>query len=152
MKKTRFILPVLVLCMALFACVCFSGCLSSDYNTLTTKLQSEDYGYTVLSYTKEQMTNSEITGLSARVQASKMDGSDLEYVAVWYFETEEYAIRWYEKDPTGAVQYGLDTMGFPEDAAQANSGEYVNILNIVHSRQGKVVVAGTADAYADAMS
>ena len=40
----------------------------------------------------------------------------------------------------------------PEDAAQANSGEYNDIANIVHSRQGKVVVAGTADAYADAMS
>ena len=152
MKKTRIILPVLLLCVALITCVCFSGCLSSDYNDLVTKLQGEDYGYNVRAYTVDQMLNNDITGLQARVQASKMDGTEVEYVTVWYFSTEEYAIRWYEEDETGFLKYGLSTIVGPANAEEAESGEFSASADVAYSRQGKVVICGTADAYADAMS
>lgn len=152
MKKARIFLPVLLLCAAVMVCVCFSGCMSADYNTLALKLQGEDYGYSVRSYSVEQMTNLSITGLQARVQASKMDGTELEYVTVWYFTTEEYAIRWYEDDESGFLKYGITTVAGPENADDVESGDYRIPENIKYSRQGKVVICGTAEAYADAMS
>ena len=145
-------MPALLLCVAVFGCVSMTGCLSADYSAFATKLQGEDYGYSVLSYTADQMTNSEITGLQARVQASKIEGTDFEYVVAWYFVNEEYAIRWYEIDETGFLKYGLGTIVGPGNAAEANSGVYTGSADVVYSRQGKVVVCGTPEAYSDAMS
>ena len=98
------------------------------------------------------MTNSEITGLQSRVQASKIEGTDFEYVVAWYFVNEEYAIRWYEIDETGFLKYGLGTIVGPGNAAEANSGEYTGSADVVYSRQGKVVICGTPEAYSDVMS
>ena len=84
MKKTRIILPALLLvCAVAMICVCFSGCLRVDriipgsdtaddsYMSLDGKLRDEDYGYEVTTYTVDQMTNNEISGLQARVTAEK---------------------------------------------------------------------------------
>ncbi len=133
-------------------CVCMSGCLSADYNALAEKLQSEDYGYNVTTDLVESMTNNEITGLQARITASKVVGADVEFVRIWYFSTEEYAIRWYEIDETGFLKYGLGTIIGPGNAEEAESGEFSGDADVVYSREGKVVICGTADAYADAMS
>lgn len=133
-------------------CVCMSGCLSADYNALVEKLRSEDYGYTVTPYTVDQMINNEITGLQARVYASKIVGSDLEHVTIWYFSTEEYAIRWYEIDETGFLKYGLGTIIGPANADEAESGEFSGNADVKYSREGRIVICGTAEAYADALS
>ena len=133
-------------------CVCMSGCLSADYNALVEKLRSEDYGYEVTPYTVDQMTNNEITGLQARVYARKIVGSDLEQVTIWYFSTEEYAIRWYEIDDTGFLKYGLGTIIGPANAEEAESGEFSGNADVKYSREGRIVICGTAEAYADALS
>ena len=152
MKKTRFILPAILLAVVVFACIVMSGCVSADYNALVEKLRSEDYGYEVTRYTVDQMTNNEITGLQARVYASKIVGSDWEHVTIWYFSTEEYAIRWYEIDDTGFLKYGLGTIIGPADADEAESGEFSGNADVKYSREGRIVICGTAEAYADALS
>lgn len=152
MKKTRFILPAILLAVVVFACIVMSGCVSADYNALVEKLRSEDYGYEVTRYTVDQMTNNEITGLQARVYASKIVGSDWEHVTIWYFSTEEYAIRWYEIDETGFLKYGLGTIIGPSNADEAESGEFSGNADVKYSREGRIVICGTAEAYADALS
>lgn len=148
MKKTRFILPAILLAVVVFACTVMSGCVSADYNSLATKLQVEDYGYTVITDTVENMTNNEISGLEARITAMK----GYESVRIWYFRTEEYAIRWYEIDETGFLKYGLGTIIGPADADEAESGEFSGNADVKYSREGRIVICGTAEAYADALS
>lgn len=155
---------LLLVCAVAMICVCFSGCLRVDriipgsdtaddsYMSLDEKLRGEDYGYSVTTYTVDQMTNNEISGLQARVTAEKTANGEREWVAVWYFTNEEYAIRWYGIDSTGFLKYGLATIIGPADAEEAESGEYSGSADVVYSRQGRAVVCGTADAYADAMS
>lgn len=152
MKKTRFILPAILLAVIVFACIVMSGCVSADYNSLATKLQDEDYGYTVITDTVENMTNNEISGLEARITATKVVGADYEFVRIWYFRTEEYAIRWYAIDDTGFLKYGLGTIIGPANADEAESGEFSGNADVRYSREGRIVICGTAEAYADALS
>ena len=148
MKKTRFILPAILLAVVAFACIVMSGCVSADYNSLATKLQGEDYGYNVITDTVENRTNNEISGLEARITAIK----GYEFVRIWYFRTEEYAIRWYEIDDTGFLKYGLGTIIGPANADEAESGEFSGNADVKYSREGRIVICGTAEAYADALS
>lgn len=153
MKKIKRFLPVCILiCAAVLVTVCFTGCLSVNYTDVATKLQSESYGYTVEQLTAEEMTNNEISGLQARVTAYKTSGVEQEWVRLLYFTTEEYAIYYYEISETGFLKYGLYTIIGPADSEEAESGDYSGSADIEYSREGRGVIYGTAEAYADAMS
>ena len=79
-------------------------------------------------------------------------GADYEFVRIWYFRTEEYAIRWYAIDDTGFLKYGLGTIIGPSNADEAESGEFSGNADVKYSREGRIVICGTAEAYADALS
>lgn len=153
MKKIKRFLPVCILiCAAVLVMVCFTGCLSVNYTDVANKLRGDDYGYTVEELTADTMTNNEISGLEARVTAYKTSGVEQEWVRLLYFTAEEYAIYYYEISETGFLKYGLGTIIGPANSEEAESGNYSGSANIEYSREGRVVIYGTSEAYSDAMS
>ena len=91
MKKTKRIIPAAVLAlMTVLAVMCFSGCIDANYRTNVTKLQ--DMGYTV----NTLESNANVAGGSTVVDAWKNQGAaDQDYVRLYYFTTEDYAINYY---------------------------------------------------------
>lgn len=153
MKKLKRILPAcLIAVAAMLIIVCFTGCLSVNYSDVASKLRSDDYGYEVEEITADAMENNEISGLQARVTAYKTSGIKQEWVRLLYFTTEEGAIYYYEISETGFLKYGLGTIIGPANSEEAESGNYSGSANIEYSREGRVVIYGTSEAYSDAMS
>lgn len=136
MKKTKRIIPAAVLAlMMVLAVMCFSGCIDANYSTNVTKLQ--DMGYTV----NTLESNANVAGGSTVVDAWKNQGAaDQDYVRLYYFTTEDYAINYYYNT---FLSYAVPEL-------EKNNPDLAGQLE--HRLVRNIVIFGTSGGVEDALS